>query len=761
MDYAHPRYFDYFEDYGDILGAQLEYSGLAAKVAIWRKNGLEDPDSAATGCRKVLEHVLDRLINDTDLTRGAKLIDKIDLAKRKRLISGSFVKKFHMIRKMGNRGAHACIDTVSASKSLVLLDEVLRKYVHDQIDPQVIPDIAIYDDTPFVVRGLDEVASLASRSESAAILSGDATLQDRPGLVAKTATEENSRIDRQVSQMELVLDQVFESGQDNALEDSTLDQLERANSEAAKRAKRADKAISQVEDSVDEILSEHDFIQKLLRGSGFATKQQADVLAFPKTENAATSILLINGAAGTGKTLCLLAKLIRETETENQGRQEGLFADSYQKKALFLCFNKALARHVQDLLEPFDGASDRIQVRSFDRFVNSMVKPQRQSGGYQAASDVRYPGGWRIEYGIDRFVKQAMAEVAKSIQAEQSLNTRGLEQYLESAREENVAWMKDEIVWLESRFMDLGAAKAKYPLAARIGRGMERRPGEHARQVVLRVYERYLALLEKGQRYTIGQAIKRLMTSQSLPRFDTIAIDEVQDFSVLSLKFVRKLLRGDRSRMYLSGDENQKIYKRYSTWKEIDENQKIYKRDFTWKEIDENLKGRTFTLEGCKRCAPSIYAFAARLLKEQTGHDLASRDVSVARAGEKEILARFKKLGAEPGKTTALIAGWEWFDKAAAAGIALNNPIVYGNYGKEIKNEGSVMAPGCYVVPEFKNKGLEFDNVIVVDYDMGLGDDEQEKNLRYVHYTRARQRLEIYYETRPSSILRTYYADFI
>lgn len=149
MDYAHPRYFDYFEDYGDILGAQLEYSGLAAKVAIWRKNGLEDPDSAATGCRKVLEHVLDRLINDTDLTRGAKLIDKIDLAKRKRLISGSFVKKFHMIRKMGNRGAHACIDTVSASKSLVLLDEVLRKYVHDQIDPQVIPDIAIYDDTPF------------------------------------------------------------------------------------------------------------------------------------------------------------------------------------------------------------------------------------------------------------------------------------------------------------------------------------------------------------------------------------------------------------------------------------------------------------------------------------------------------------------------------------------------------------------------------------------------------------------------------------
>lgn len=749
MDYAHPRYFDYFEDYGDILEVQLRYSNLAQKVAIWRKNCLEDPDSAATGCRKVLEHVLDRLINDPDLTRGAKLIDKIDLAKRKKLISSSFVKKFHTIRKMGNRGAHSCIDTVSAKKSLVLLDEVLRRYVHDRIDKRVIPDIAIYDDALLVVRGSDEVASLVSRSESAAILSGDTTLQDRSGLAAKTVAEENSRIDKQVSQMELVFDQAFESGQGNEPEGLTLVRLERANSKAAKRAKRVDKAISQIEDSVDEILGEHDFIQKLLRGSGFATKQQADVLAFPKTKGASTSILMIAGAAGTGKTLCLLAKLIRETETGNQGRQESLLSDIYQKKALFLCFNKALARHVQDLLGPFDETSDRIQVRSFDQFVNSMVKPQRRSSGEQAASDVRYPGGWRIEYGIDRFVKQAMAEVAKSIQAEQSLNTRGLEQYLESAREENVAWMKDEIVWLESRFMDLGSAKAKYPSAKRTGRGGARLPGEHARQAILQVYERYLVLLGKGQRYTIGQAIKRLMVSQSLPRFDTIAIDEVQDFSVLSIKFVRKLLRGDRSRMYLSGDENQKIYK----------------RDFTWKEIDENLEGRgkgwTITLKGGMRSTPSIYAFADRLIGKPSDRGLASKDVSVARIGEKEILARFKKLGAELGKTTALIAGREWFDKAAAAGIALNNPIVYGPYGKEIKDEGSVMAPGCYVVPEFKNKGLEFDNVIVVDSDMGLGDDEREKSLRYVHYTRARQRLEICYETQPSSILRTYYADFI
>ena len=750
MDYAHPRFFDYFEDYGDVLGSQLEYSSLAVKVAIWRKNGLEDPDRVVVGCRKVLEHVLDRLINDPDQMRGVKLIDKIDLAKRKRLIDGSFVKKFHTIRKMGNRGAHSFIDTVSARKSLVLLDEVLRKYVHDRIDPQVIPDIAIYDDAPFVVRGLDEVISLVSRSESAAILSGDATLQDRSGLVAKTVTEENSRIDRQVSQMELVLDRVFESGQDNALEDSTLDQLERANSEAAKRAKRADKAISQVEDSVEEVLSEHDFIQKLLRGSGFATKDQADVLAFPKTENAATSTMLITGAAGTGKTLCLLAKLIRETETGNPGRQESSFADTYQKKALFLCFNRALARHVQDLLDPFDQVSDRIQVRTFDQFVDRMVEQSWWSDDGRAASDNRFPIIWSITYGIEGFVKGAMDDTASSVLAKKGQDAQELEWCVQSADKENVAWMKDEIEWIESHYRDLESAKEGYPTAVRAARGGARFLGERSRRVILQVYERYLTHLAAIHRYTINQAIWRLMASQSLPHFDTIAIDEVQDLSILSLKLASKLLRDDRSRMYLSGDESQRIYK----------------RDFTWEAVDEIFKDgvKTITLKGGMRCTPSIYAFAARLLKEQSDHDLASRDVSVAHAGEREILARFKELGAEPGKTTALIAGWSWFDKAAAAGITLNNPLLDDDFGfgkRAIAHEGNIMAPGCYVVPEFKNKGLEFDNVIVVDSDMGLGDYVQEKNLRYVHYTRARQRLEIYYETRPSSVLRTYYADFI
>ena len=58
-------------------------------------------------------------------------------------------------------------------------------------------------------------------------------------------------------------------------------------------------------------------------------------------------------------------------------------------------------------------------------------------------------------------------------------------------------------------------------------------------------------------------------------------------------------------------------------------------------------------------------------------------------------------------------------------------------------------------------KGLEFDNV-VVDYSWEISEDEEEeKRLRYVHFTRARKRLYIRYKGIPPKLLSKYYADFL
>ena len=68
-------------------------------------------------------------------------------------------------------------------------------------------------------------------------------------------------------------------------------------------------------------------------------------------------------------------------------------------------------------------------------------------------------------------------------------------------------------------------------------------------------------------------------------------------------------------------------------------------------------------------------------------------------------------------------------------------------------------APGLYLVTEWMDKGLEFDNVVVDCANSVSEDEEEEKRLRYVHYTRSRQRLYIRYQGTPPEILSKCYAD--
>ena len=83
--------------------------------------------------------------------------------------------------------------------------------------------------------------------------------------------------------------------------------------------------------------------------------------------------------------------------------------------------------------------------------------------------------------------------------------------------------------------------------------------------------------------------------------------------------------------------------------------------------------------------------------------------------------------------------------------------------GVSFKGSGTedYFEPGLYVISEWMGKGLEFDNV-VVDYTKRVSEDEEEeKRLRYVHFTRARKRLYIRYRDTPPELLVKYYSDFL
>ena len=111
-----------------------------------------------------------------------------------------------------------------------------------------------------------------------------------------------------------------------------------------------------------------------------------------------------------------------------------------------------------------------------------------------------------------------------------------------------------------------------------------------------------------------------------------------------------------------------------------------------------------------------------------------------------------KKLS-EPhrNETTALISGRRtWYRLLKDAGVN------FMGSGTE-----DYFAPGLYVISEWMGKGLEFDNV-VVDYAKRVSEDEEEeKRLRYVHFTRARRRLYIRYKDAPPELLVKYYSDFL
>lgn len=83
------------------------------------------------------------------------------------------------------------------------------------------------------------------------------------------------------------------------------------------------------------------------------------------------------------------------------------------------------------------------------------------------------------------------------------------------------------------------------------------------------------------------------------------------------------------------------------------------------------------------------------------------------------------------------------------------------NVAKANDDSEGITKPGLYLLGDLMGKGLEFDNV-VVDYSREISEDEEEeKRLRYVHFTRARKRLYIRYKGTPPKLLSKYYADFL
>lgn len=599
----------------------------------------------------------------------------------------------------------------------------------------------------------EEADRLMRLARTATALSGDDAVERAASKVASKAREDEaffkataSQISEMVQSIQARVDAVSAESGSAAVEEGAVgeaaelfQQLGQATDDLAQAEAAVKATIGVEEQRVRQVLSEHDYIQRLLRGAGKATDKQFDVLAFPRSAKAKTNVLHVSGGAGTGKTLCLLAKLIQDTRPS---AQLGLMPEE-PKRGLFVCFNTALRSHVQALLSAIPDADRAIEVVSYDQFINQLVRsdpsdefahltPFARQSRYPSASADAEGRYWNLVYDAD--IKAAVARAMQTVSTRYP--DRAKKYYLQAANEENVAWVSDEIAWLEARYADPASAAELYPGASRKGRGGSRLPSSDIRRIILEVWTEFQKVMEREHQYTIEQATKRLLADPNLPRYDAIAVDEVQDLTVASVKLLVRLRADEHSRVYICGDENQKIYK----------------RDFTWKELGADVSGWPISLDENKRNSPSIEAFANRLLGVPSAKELASDHVFLGTWTEGGILDLIARIRAAcPEETVAVISGdlQRWFSLTRDRALAPVGP-----------RQNGVVDPGLYVLGARAGKGLEFDTVIVDCARIFEPEEETLQRLLYVNCTRARKRLYLRYAGEPPEILQRFYSDF-
>ena len=721
---AKARHFDYLKKHGAYVEDILSWEGFSKRISWWRSSLLQDPDAVTVGCRKAVENLLVGLFEDESEETRPSLIDMIDMAEDEGIIGHRTAKQCTEIRRIGNRGAHMpTVKEVDAKCSLELLDDILRWFVAENCGSDDFdPNPREYSDEIIVTEGRESISSLNKRASTAAALSEDRSIERAAASISSKAKAQDAVANEALDKLDKILGEINSLDVGKEEKTKAIEACSEKAAALASAAKSIEEQLDETSNRIDEILSEHDYIKALLTTPGEATPNQMEVLAFPKSSNTKTNVLKLQGVAGSGKTLCLLAKLIRNVRGD-----QGALVKEAQPRALFVCFNKPLAHHIEELLEQcsdaFPFAKDRIEVRSFDKFINSLVKPEdRADEPNPFVSSARYKEPkWSIHYETMtdsvpfRITKRAMENVAERHPGKER------EYYLDSSSDNCAYWMAEEIRWLAAAYDGPEEAQPYIDMAPRKGRGGQRLPNTEIRKIIIEVWQEYLDLLAASNHYTLEQALWRLLKADRLPQYEAIAIDETQDLSSLAVRVLYRMKSDSKNAlMYIAGDEEQKIYH----------------KDFTFKELDERAVGYTITLGENKRNSKAIQAFADRLIGAPKRKPSKNDGVYVG-DWEDEALALVVRKAIEAKESVAVIG----------PSIPLAKDLRYSGFVHQI----GALSP----------KGLEFDNVIVNYIEDFAETPDEERRLRYVHFTRARKRLYVRLSDDVPELMKEYYPDYL
>jgi Superfamily I DNA and RNA helicases len=496
------------------------------------------------------------------------------------------------------------------------------------------------------------------------------------------------------------------------------------------------------------------------------TNEQLSVINQVETQ------MLINGEAGSGKSVTLLYKLIRD------------IAENHSSRILFVTYNQTL---IEDALKRLSSSA------KYNDLINQ--------GSAVPVIETYHQLAWKLlkEMGFNELRKfkptfGGLEKAEHDLKAKVIAVCDNFPLYMEKLYStHDVQFLLDEFLWMKAN----GIVKLNdYLEVTRTGRGNAPRLTRDQRVAVFKLFNEYnMQIHEKShmldpEDYAL-LLLQHINEVDNAEKFDYVFADEIQDFSPMQLKSLSLLATKS---LTLSGDSRQRIYMR---------------SPLSYRALGIDIQGhRNRTLKRNFRSTKQIVRLANALKFSDTGM-ASNMNQTVASDHDGELpeircCKNYKELMQFLIKTIA-----EIFEKGPQSSIAivhrsssdelLNRMPIKDYLGKtysliSVSQYGKRFSFDQYKKPivfsdPFSIKGLEFDFVFVLDFDNDhypnqnrikqinqyYGKDrntdpsylkdfdtvfDQEKRILYVAVTRAKKKVWLLYQNKNPLKISQFVRDF-
>lgn len=418
--------------------------------------------------------------------------------------------------------------------------------------------------------------------------------------------------------------------------------------------------------------------------------------------------LLINGSAGSGKSLALVYRLMKAMHEEKPGC-----------RVLYVSYNVTLIQDAQKRLSTSP---------KFWELKNAGHNPHVHTF-HHMAKDLLWQIGIKVpEYRASKKAIHRKMEIMRthtSVFIENFMNSdahKKLPKEQQLYKTHRNSFFMDEILWMKANGF---IYEEKYLEVERTGRGNNPRITKEQRKTIFRLYEEYNQVRKEkyhGELDAEDYALLLLRYFDRIPeslKYDHIFIDEVQDLQPMQIMVLAKLCK---KTLTLSGDPKQRIYKR---------------NPLSYKELGVEVEGRrNRRLKINYRSTKQIMALASSLKFLDTENDRESEENFVREGLKPQIryYADDKKLSkwlvneihkirqADPGKTIAVIHRYdddEFKIKKCPVRAELEREfllITTDDYGHRYDLNSRVKP--LFFTDAYSVKGLEFDYVFILHFDI-------------------------------------------